>query len=248
MKIAVIGYSGAGKSTLAEKLGEALRVDVLHFDTVQFLPGWAVRDDAEKRKITEAFLDSHDSWVIDGNYTKLFYERRMAEADRIVLLLFNRWSCLSRAVRRYRAYRHTTRPDMADGCEEKLDAEFLRWILFGQRKRKTRERFRRLREQYPDKVLVAKNQKQLDACFAALTRQAWSPTGELGDRPGDQVLRLDGVAGSRDGIPELFHVRVGVFHAASDRVADRVADLPHAFSLPQCDRFQRVLCLLPGAF
>lgn len=172
MKIAVIGYSGAGKSTLAEKLSEALRVDVLHFDTVQFLPGWAVRDEAEKRKITEAFLDSHDGWVIDGNYTKLLYERRMAEADRIVLLLFNRLSCLARAVRRYRTYRHTTRPDMADGCEEKLDAEFLRWILIGQRTRKTRERFRRLREQYPDKVLVAKNQRQLDACFAALTRPA----------------------------------------------------------------------------
>ena len=185
MKIAVIGYSGAGKSTLAEKLGEVFRADVLHFDAVQFLPGWAVRDEAEKQRITEAFLDSHDGWVIDGNYTKLLYERRMAEADRIVLLLFNRWTCLARAVRRYRTYRHTTRPDMADGCEEKLDAEFLRWILHGQRTRKTRERFRRLCEQYPDKMLVAKNQKQSDACFAALNRPAGSPTGELGDRPDD---------------------------------------------------------------
>ena len=79
MKIAVIGYSGSGKSTLAAALGKEYGADVLHLDSVHFLPGWKERPDEEKRRVVEAFLDSHDSWVIDGTYTKLFYERRTEE-------------------------------------------------------------------------------------------------------------------------------------------------------------------------
>ena len=97
MKIAIIGYSGSGKSTLARILAEKYSVDVLHFDTVQFLPNWEIRSDEEKKQITKDFLDTHESWVIDGNYSKLSYERRMEEADQIILLLFNRFSCLFRA-------------------------------------------------------------------------------------------------------------------------------------------------------
>ena len=88
--VAIMGSSGSGKSTLTRKLAKKFQTDVLHFDTVQFLPDWGVRSDEEKKKLTEHFLNTHDSWVIDGNYSKLFYERRMAEADIIILLLFNR--------------------------------------------------------------------------------------------------------------------------------------------------------------
>ena len=65
MKISIIGYSGAGKSTLARKLGKIYNIDVLHFDSVQFLPGWEIRELEEKQRITKEFLDSHESWVID---------------------------------------------------------------------------------------------------------------------------------------------------------------------------------------
>ena len=51
MKIAIVGYSGSGKSTLARKLAELYQIDVLHFDTIQFLPDWAIRSEDEKKKI-----------------------------------------------------------------------------------------------------------------------------------------------------------------------------------------------------
>ena len=86
MKIAVIGYSGAGKSTLAAALGEKYSADVLHLDCVHFLPGWEIRSKEEKEELVRAFLDGHSEWVIDGNYTKLSFERRMLEADMIVFL------------------------------------------------------------------------------------------------------------------------------------------------------------------
>ena len=168
MKIAIIGYSGSGKSTLAQRLGKIYGIDVLHFDRVQFLPGWEVRSQEEKLCITEEFLNTHDAWVIDGTYSKLAFDRRMEEADEIVILLFNRFTCLFRAYRRYRRYADATRPDMAEGCKEKFDWVFVKWILWQGRTRAHRERFRQNAAQYRGKVVVIRNQKQLDAYLASV--------------------------------------------------------------------------------
>lgn len=162
MKIAIVGYSGSGKSTLARRLAEYYQLDVLHFDVVQFQPNWVVRNSEEKERITKEFMDTHESWVIDGNYTKLSFDRRMKEADIILILLFNRWACLHRVVKRYRKFKNTTRPDMGEGCPEKLDAEFIRWVLFDGRKKNTRKRYLNLKTEYPEKATVLRNQKQVD--------------------------------------------------------------------------------------
>ncbi len=168
MKIAVLGYSGSGKSTLARILGEKYTAEVLHLDTVQHLPGWEIRPMEEKQKIVLDFLNTHDAWVIDGNYKSLYQDRRLAEADRIILLLFNRFASLGRAYKRYRVYKGKSRPDMTVGCDEKLDAEFVRWILYGGRTKKYRDRYRNMQKQYPEKTIVLKNQKQLDAFIQSL--------------------------------------------------------------------------------
>lgn len=165
MKIAVMGYSGSGKSTLARLLGEKYGLPTLHLDSVQFLPNWEVRPQAEKEKLVQAFLDAHGAWVIDGNYTRLSYARRVQEADRLLLLLFNPLSCLLRVFRRYLRFRNRTRPDIGAGCTEKLDAEFIRWVLWEGRTPAIRARYRQLQQQYPDKVRVLRNQRELDDYF-----------------------------------------------------------------------------------
>jgi adenylate kinase family enzyme len=162
MKIAIMGYSGSGKSTLARALAQSFGTPVFHFDAVQFLPGWRIRDEKEKREMTEKFMDENESWVIDGNYSKLCYERRLSEADEIILLLFNRLDCLCRAYRRYRKYKNTTRPDMAEGCNEKFDLEFVGWILWGGRSKRAKKRYRDVILQYGEKTTVIKNQKELN--------------------------------------------------------------------------------------
>ncbi len=163
MKIAIIGYSGSGKSTLAKKLAKVYQADVFHFDTVKFLPNWQDRDEEEQKRITQKFLDTHESWVIDGNYSKLFYERRMQEADIIILLLFNRFSCLYRAYQRYLKYKNSTRPDIAEGCNEKFDLAFIKWILRDGRKKQAKDRYKNVISQYSEKTVIIRNQKQLDA-------------------------------------------------------------------------------------
>ena len=162
MKIAIIGYSGSGKSTLARKLAQQYQLPVLHFDTVQFRPNWEIRPQASKEIMTKVFLDLHSDWVIDGNYSKLSFERRMAEADVIIQLRFNRIASLWRVTRRYLTYKEGTRPDMAQGCKEKLDWEFITWVLWKGRSKTARQRYERVRSQYPHKTIVIKNQRQLD--------------------------------------------------------------------------------------
>ena len=162
MKIAILGYSGSGKSTLARNLSEKYNIPVLHFDTVQFLPNWEIRVQEEKERMTKDFLDANDAWVIDGNYSKLSYQRRMEEADVIILLLFNKISCLYRVTRRYLKYKDSTRPDMAVGCKEKLDWEFIKWILRDGRTEESRQRYQGVLSRYPEKTILIKNQRQLD--------------------------------------------------------------------------------------
>lgn len=114
-------------------------------------------------------MDSNASWVIDGNYPKLYYERRMDEADVIVILLFNRFSCLIRAYKRYIKYKNTTRPDMAEGCKEKFDTEFAKWILWDGRTKQAKGRYKDVILQYGEKVIVIKNQKQLDSYIKSIS-------------------------------------------------------------------------------
>jgi len=168
MKIAVIGYSGAGKSTLAKKLSAHYSEPVLHLDAVHFLPGWQERDREEEIRIVAGFLDNNAGWVIDGNYRNVVCERRMLEADMIVVLLLNRFASLKRAYQRYRKYKGKSRDDMTHGCDEKLDFEFIKWILYEGRTKKYTELYRRVISEYPNKTVALKNQREIDEFVRSL--------------------------------------------------------------------------------
>ena len=162
MKIAVIGYSGAGKSTLAEKLSNYYSIPKLHMDTLQFQPGWQDSDRDWMKTEMKNFLSNHSDWVIDGNYSWCYYEERMLKADQIIFLNFSPWICLLRAFKRYLKYRGQVRESMAAGCKEQFNWEFIRWILWDGRKKNAKERYQRVQETYPEKVIVLRSQKEMD--------------------------------------------------------------------------------------
>ena len=163
MKIAILGHAGSGKSTLARQLGEKYGLPVLHFDSIHFLPGWVETDRPYKREKVTAFLDANpDGWVMDGNYFKICAERRFEEADRILYLDFPRRVCLPRVYKRLFTYRGKTRPDMAEGCSEKVDWPFLKWVLWDGRSAKKLEEFEAVARQYPGKFQRFTSPKQLE--------------------------------------------------------------------------------------
>jgi adenylate kinase family enzyme len=125
-KVLIIGPGGSGKSTFAAKLGALLNIQVTHLDQSYWKPGW-VKPSAEEWLSTVEELINRDSWIIDGNYSGTL-EVRVKACDTIVFLDIARTLCLWRIVRRLLFYRNRARPDMASGCREKLDLEFVLWV------------------------------------------------------------------------------------------------------------------------
>lgn len=165
MKLSIVGYSGAGKSTLALVLGRRLGLPLLHLDRVQFTANWQERSRTEALAIVASFLEQ-ESWIIDGTYPSFHYDRRLAESDKIIFLNFPRLTCLRQAMGRFFRYRGKARESMAEGCYEKMDWEFLWWLLWEGRSPERRELFRQLCAQYPDKVTILKSRAELKRFLA----------------------------------------------------------------------------------
>ncbi|WP_079508030.1 DNA topology modulation protein [Mesobacillus jeotgali] len=132
-KVIIIGNGGAGKSTLARKLGKAINKKVYHLDALYWKPGWEMTaKDEWKAVLTE--IMSEDSWIMDGNYGSTI-EMRAEAADTIIFLDYSTARCLFGIVKRRIMYHGKSRPDMNEGCQEKLDWEFLKWVSEYRRKK-----------------------------------------------------------------------------------------------------------------
>ncbi|MEK3936231.1 topology modulation protein [Sporosarcina sp. FSL W7-1349] len=143
-KIMVIGVSpGAGKSTFARQLGERTGIPVTHLDTLYWKPGWEESSNEEFLLAQQAIVQE-DRWIVEGNYSGTFSIRE-PRADTVIYLELPRWLCLYRVLKRRVQYHGKTRDDMAEGCPEKIDWEFLKFILstYGPRKDKMRQRLQR---------------------------------------------------------------------------------------------------------
>jgi adenylate kinase family enzyme len=125
-KILVIGSGGSGKSTFAKQLGKILDIKVIHLDSLYWKSGWVEPPKHEWVEVVKHLI-AQDSWIIDGNYSGTL-ELRFEACDTVVFLDKSRLLCLWRVLKRAIVYRNKTRPDMAEGCLEKIDFEFMLWI------------------------------------------------------------------------------------------------------------------------
>ncbi len=135
-KLLLIGPGGAGKSTLASIIGARIGLPVVHLDALYWRPGW-IEPPREEWRATLAPLLAQDAWVMDGDFGGTL-DLRLAAADTVVVFDLPPLLCLWRVLRRRLRYHGRTRPDMASGCPEKIDLEFVWWILsYRKRKRRT---------------------------------------------------------------------------------------------------------------
>jgi len=126
-KVLVIGSSGAGKSTFARRLGEATGLPVIHLDRLYWKPNWVeTTDKNEWREKVEKVL-AGEKWVIDGNYSGTL-ALRLEKCDTVIFLDIPRAVCVYRVLKRVTLYTKGSRPDMTDGCDERFDWEFIKWI------------------------------------------------------------------------------------------------------------------------
>ena len=118
-RILVIGGPGSGKSTAARMIGAALGLPVYHMDREVFWrPGWVERDKADQLEQVKR-IAAKECWVFEGNNSRSFHIRG-PRADMLIWLdvplPLRSW----RVIRRNIVQRGKARPDMAEGCTERL--------------------------------------------------------------------------------------------------------------------------------
>ncbi len=101
-----------------------------------------------KRTVEE--LLTRKAWIMDGNYSGTF-DMRLEACDTVIFLDLSRVICIRRLLKRAVLYRNRRRPDMAEGCQERLNWEFIKWV-WGYRER-TRPKFIKLLESSAKQVI-----------------------------------------------------------------------------------------------
>lgn len=123
-RVIVIGCCGSGKSTLSRNLGERLDLPVHHLDRLFWLPGWVQQERAVYLAGIAQILEG-DRWIIDGNATSTLADR-IAKCDTVIYLDFPRYLSFWGIIRR--RFSRQPRPDMTEGCPERFDWPFYRYI------------------------------------------------------------------------------------------------------------------------
>lgn len=163
-RVLIVGCSGSGKSTLGRRLGKLLELPVVHMDQHFFRPGWVVKEDEEWTKIV-ADLIAQDSWVMDGNYSNTL-PSRIKRADTVIFLNFPTWFCLYRVFKRWLTNIGKTRQDVAPGCPEKIDLEFLGYVV--NYNRKSRLKMLKIMEEFEGDFFTLNSVKAIDGFMTQL--------------------------------------------------------------------------------
>lgn len=154
MKIAILGYAGSGKSHVSSYLSEHKNIPALHLDAVKYDKEWKPIDNEIVLPIVKDFMDQKD-WIIDGFYDYLYLEKRIEDADKIILLLLPRLTCLKRVLKR-------TKKRKAEGYKNDTNLWFISFVLWGCRSKERQKRYQDIIQHYAHKVVVLKSQKEID--------------------------------------------------------------------------------------
>ena len=156
-RILIVGNSGAGKSTMARALSEKTGLPVVHLDKLFWRENWQHIAREEFDALLQQELEK-SQWIIDGNYDRTV-STRLAYCDTVIYLDYPRWQCLLGVVKRVISSYGKVRPDMGDGCPERFDWEFMKYVW--NYNRENREKlYRKLNALDRVNVIVFKNRKE----------------------------------------------------------------------------------------
>jgi adenylate kinase family enzyme len=166
-RILVTGCCGAGKSTFSKKLQSILKLELINLDQHYHKPNWEEPKKAEWDRIVYSLVQK-PSWIMDGNFSGTM-DVRIKSADTIIYLDYPILKCFWRVIIRIFKYHGVVRSDMANGCKEQFDLEFLHFILtFNSKNRKGFiQKLNLVKDE--KKVLVFKTDKQADKFLAQIS-------------------------------------------------------------------------------
>ena len=156
-RIILIGCGGAGKSTMARALGEKTGLPVVHLDQIFWRDNWQSIPKEEFDRLLRLELEK-PRWIIDGDYGRTL-PLRLQYCDTVIFLDYPRLECLLGVIKRILTSYGRSRPDMAPGCRERLDWEFLTWV-WNWRKNKRQNILDALANAKGVRIIILKNRKE----------------------------------------------------------------------------------------
>ena len=196
---------------------------MIHLDREYWRPGWVPTPEDEWARRVDA-LAAGDRWIIDGNLT-----RRLERADAVVYLDFERRVYIWRVLQRRFKHRDRgrSRPDMADGCEEKIRWVFLKW-LWNYRASRRPEALRLMADAHRQgkRVVILRDDRQTDAFVRGamvgaevIAKEAGFHKVTLVGAPAAGKTTLAKRLSERTGLPVVHPA--GWLHSASGRMDGR---------------------------
>jgi adenylate kinase family enzyme len=126
-RILVMGSPGSGKSTFARRLSQITGIPVVSLDALYWKPGWQPSDAAEfEARVAEVIR--RPRWIVDGDYTWWAGDIRRGVADGVIWFDLPRRTCMVGIMSRIATSYGRVRPEMAEGCPERLNVEFFRYV------------------------------------------------------------------------------------------------------------------------
>ena len=125
-RVLVLGNAGSGKTSFAEALANKLGLPCIHLDSHYWRPNWVPTPKDEWPSVVRQLI-AQDQWVMDGNYSTTL-EERIQRADTAIYLRVSRFVAIWRVIRRRIVHRGKVRFEMPEGCIERVDFDFLKWI------------------------------------------------------------------------------------------------------------------------
>ncbi|GAB2183655.1 P-loop NTPase family protein [Roseibium sp. LAB1] len=137
-RVVIAGCPGSGKSRAARTLSDLTGLPVIHLDSHYWQPGWQ-RPSPEAWRATMKELIARPRWIMDGNYGSTL-DLRLKAADTLVYLDFSTRLCASRVLRRsFLGLGGTRGGELPDGCLERFDWPFFKFVLNYRRSRRDRD-------------------------------------------------------------------------------------------------------------
>lgn len=127
-RVIIVGISGTGKSTLSRLMHEKTKIPLFHMDSIIWGNNWQEKVSSEVTREINAITKA-DEWIVEGWVDQ--YSTPLLEKSQVILYLdYPGYLAAWGGFKRWASDNGRIRPEMPDGCIEKLNFSFLTTMLF----------------------------------------------------------------------------------------------------------------------